>query len=166
MAQTYDAIASYTFGSAASSYTFSSIAASWTDLILVSSVKWNTGGSAGTLTLQFNGDTSTNYSWTYLQGNGTAASSGRGTNSTVIAAGQGASSSGSAFGTGICHIFNYANTTTYKTTLARCDVADNATQVWVSLWRKTPEAITSILVNGPYQFAAGSTLSLYGVKSA
>ena len=166
MAKTYDEIASYTFGSAATSYQFGNIPAAWTDLILVSSVKWNTGGSAGTLTLQFNGDTSTNYSWTYLQGNGTAASSGRGTNSTVIAAGYGGSSSGSTFATGICHIFNYANATTFKTCLARADNADAATQTWVSLWRQTPQPIVSILVNGPYQFAAGSSLSLYGIKAA
>jgi hypothetical protein len=163
MAQTYDAIASYTFGSAASSYTFSSIAASWTDLILVFNCSFAT---ADGLTLQFNTDTSgsgTNYSHTYVGGDGTSAISGRVSNSFGMTMGYVNTSQS----TTIIHIFNYANATTYKTALSR----DNSTTYVLSrvgLWRKTPEAITSIKLFGAngYNFNSGTTMTLYGVKSA
>ena len=83
MAQTYDAIASYTFGSAASSYTFSSIAASWTDLILIGN--WaQDSGTVREMAIRLNGDTGTNYSITELYGNGTSAASYRRSNQTYL----------------------------------------------------------------------------------
>jgi hypothetical protein len=56
---TYVAIAEQTLGTAAASVTFSSIPGTYTDLVLVLSVQ---DASGNTFALQFNGDTSTNYS--------------------------------------------------------------------------------------------------------
>ena len=164
MAQTYDAIASYTFGSAASSYTFSSIAASWTDLILVQSTKF-TSGTQNTLMQVGNGsaDTGSNYSQTYISGNGTSASSGRTTSLTGIYAGN---STDTSFTSTIWHLQNYANASVYKTILHRTNDAGIQALADVGLWRSTSAINTITLTATGSSFVAGSTLSLYGVKSA
>ena len=151
MAQTYDAIASYTFGSAASSYTFSSIAASWTDLILVCSANGNRASNADSLAIRFNSDSGTNYSYTYLLGDYTnTASSGRNTNQTNIFVGNFTSNSVSNnFSSHIIQIMNYNNSTTYKSVIARAGTIagggyDGLFAI-AGLWRST-SAITSILV--------------------
>ena len=159
MAQTYDAIASYTFGSAASSYTFSSLPASWTDLILVISGTCTT--SAQNINLTFNGDTGTNYSRTYLNAV-TSAGSGRDSNQSKIYVAYFGTSQGSC----IINVFNYANSTTYKTVLARNNMDSTALDAKVGLWRSTA-AITSLtLTADSTSMAANTTLTLYGVKSA
>ena len=122
--------------------------------------------------LQFNGDTGTNYSYTRIQGNGTAAASARVANA-----------NGSDFGgqsgvpTGqvnsIANIMNYANTTTSKTYLVRYNDAAFVTEASVNLWRATPAAINQVLIyigydNGTYvdNIASGSTFTLYGISAA
>jgi hypothetical protein len=63
---------------------------------------------------------------------------------------------------------NYANTTTYKTIISRGDSAGFWNIANVALWRKTPEAITSITVfpAGLNNWIAGSTFTLYGITAA
>ena len=170
MAQTYDAIASYTFGSAASSYTFSSIAASWTDLILVINVI--AGSNANYLYAQYNGDTASNYSTTVLTGTGTSAISNRWANRTNFNIDYYATPATTP-GQRTIHIMNYSNTTTYKTAISRADRASGTsysgtagTDAIVGLWRST-SAITSIKITCDNDnFSAGTTMSLYGIKAA
>ena len=74
---TYVPLASTTLSSDTGSVTFSSISSSYTDLVIIMSVQGNTGGTAqgsNTNFLRFNGDTASNYSYTYLSGNGTSLS--------------------------------------------------------------------------------------------
>jgi hypothetical protein len=73
---TYEAIATQTLGSAAASVTFSSIPSTYTDLVLVCNFETSSNAIAGVY-IQFNGDTSTNYSSTNLIGNGSTAESSR-----------------------------------------------------------------------------------------
>jgi hypothetical protein len=62
---------------------------------------------------------------------------------------------------------NYANTTTYKTAISRGSESVNGVMAIVVLWRKTPEAITSILLKpSTGNFDIGSTFTLYGIKAA
>ena len=162
---TYEPIATTTVsGSSASDYTFSSIPGTYTDLVLVCNVQGT--GSDPRIGLQFNSDTGTNYSCTYLLGDGSSASSARASNRNQIdniinipAA--------SAFGNVIYNIQNYANTTTYKTTLFRQNVASLGAGAEVALWRST-SAISTIRVwaitSGA--FNVGSTFTLYGIASA
>lgn len=164
MDKTYEPITTHTLGSTTASVTFSSIPQTYTDLILVCFANYATGAAEGSITLQFNGDTASNYSWLYMAGNGSSTASGGGNNQTVAVGGSGGSSSGSHFGTGIAEIYNYSNTTTYKSVLTRAD-ANNGAQAWCSAWRNT-NAINSILIFGPYSFAANSTFTLYGIKAA
>ena len=168
---TYTPIATTTLGSAAPSVTFSSIAGTYTDLIIIASIKADSTTIA-TPALRFNGDTASNYSATWLYGNGSTASSSRGSNATYLYTGDYVAGVESTnFATFISHIMNYANTTTYKTVLSRnnqVNSSDGETGATVGLWRKTPEAITTILytsTNGA-NYAVGSTFTLYGIAAA
>ena len=165
MAITYEPIATTTLGSAAATVTFSSISGAYTDLVLVINAKANTGGVIG-LMCQFNGDTTgSNYSFTYLNGNGSSASSGRVTSSTLALADLAGSTTSQ--NTVITQINSYSNSNTYKTTLTRGADASSVAQALVGLWRST-SAITQIVVfpNSGIQFASGSTFTLYGIASA
>ena len=153
MAFTYTPIATTTLGSAAASYTFSSIPSTYTDLILVVTAG-NSAGANYSGTIQFNGDTGTNYSYTEVYTSGSSALSYRATNSTLTAA------------PAIIQVQNYSNTTTYKTALARAGTGTSVEMV-VGLWRST-SAINSIKVlsEGATNFIVGSTLTLYGISAA
>jgi hypothetical protein len=166
-ANTYVSIATQTLGSAAASVTFSSIPATYTDLVLVV----NGCGDAGStnMRLRFNSDTASNYSDTWITGDGATATSSRTTSVT--------STIGTPSGTGttlgastiIFNIMNYANATTYKTIINRASTASLGTDGVVSLWRSTT-AINSITIgaNGGFtaNFKAGSVFSLYGILAA
>jgi hypothetical protein len=165
MALTYEPIATQTLGSAAASVTFSTIPGTYTDLVLICNAKM---ASNETLMLRYNSDTATNYSDTYLNGNGTAAASARTTNNTKQDLVYTGSGKNTEFFTVICNILNYTNTTTNKTTLIRSSAANSEATAIVSLWRATPAAITTItlLGNNSSNIASGSTFTLYGIKAA
>lgn len=161
MTTTYDKIATTTVsGSSVANVTFSSISGSYTDLVMIS-VHKNTGG-AGNLKLQFNSDTGSNYSFTYVYGNGSSASSALSSNQDAIIFGQADSTQ---FLVNICNINNYSNSTTNKTTLSRSSDNGNtysSTGAIVGLWRNTG-AITNIKIFGDSNIAIGSTFTLYGI---
>ena len=160
---TYTPIATQTLGSAASSVTFSSISSTYTDLILICQ-NGNTSGSRADIGLRFNGDTGSNYSRTNLLGTGTQALSARFTNETAMNL-LGYPASGEINQT-ITHIMNYSNSTTNKTVLNRLNNLGYETMASVGLWRNTA-AITSVQVLiASNTMPAGSTFTLYGVKSA
>jgi len=172
MPSTYEPISTQTLGSDIATVTFSSIPQTYTDLVLVSNLKHSYVGSAVVQIngLQFNSDTATNYSTTYIQGNGTAASSSRGTSNpgfTIYSS----MASATSFMSQTFHIFNYTNATTYKTILFRSGNADDAgygAVASVGLWRATPAAITRIdfVATSTYVWKTGSTFTLYGIKAA
>jgi hypothetical protein len=165
MPNTYVALRTETLVSAASSVTFSlSGISGYTDLVLVTTHTC-ASGSNNTLSLQFNGDTTNLYSRTFIYGDGSTAGSARGSNETAIYTGF-AGSNSDITQTNI-NIQNYNNATTFKTVLSRSTVPAGQTRATVSLWRKTPEAITSILIfPASGTFAIGSTFSLYGIANA
>lgn len=160
---TYTPIATTTLGSSQSSVTFSSISG-YTDLVLVLSSK---GTVQNYPSLRFNSDSGSNYSRTILSGNGSSASSARGSNETAANINYMAITNSSDFAyVSVTHIMNYSNTTTYKTLITRANNATNGLDAVVNLWRNTA-AITSIdciLNTGSY--AAGSTFTLYGIQAA
>ena len=162
MAITYESIATTTLGSAAASVTFSSISGSYTDLVLVSNGKMS-AGSAVNNKITFNSDTATNYSRTYVYGDGSTALSGRDSSQDNLGFIYWNSTNPS---TTIIQIQNYSNTTTYKTALARTSESGVAA-AYVGLWRST-SAITSITITrgSTNDFASGSTFTLYGIKAA
>ena len=149
--------------SSTSSITFTSIPQGYTDLVLVlGSLTFSSGGNPQ---IQFNGDTTTNYSNTDLYGNGSSAGSTRNSNNNYINVGFSATN-GSATepSTVVVQVMNYSNATTYKTLLGRGNRAGGETQANVGLWRATPAAITSMTV----KVASGSmtgTAALYGIAA-
>jgi hypothetical protein len=165
VSNTYQAIATNTVaGLTTNSITFSSIPATYTDLVLVMSAKMLT--TAADFGIQFNGDTGTNYSQTFLTGNGTNANSYRNSSTNKITPEYNASIRTGDYCVHIVNIQNYSNTTTYKTTLNRANSSTGSDAV-VGLWRNTA-AINSVYVfsdGGPY-FAIGSTFTLYGIQAA
>jgi hypothetical protein len=162
---TYEAIATQTLGSTAATVTFNSIPSTYTDLVLVISAIATTS-VGGDIVIQFNSDTGSNYSGTYLWGNGTSAGSTRGSNATYSLIDYYAEMDTSVANR-IVSIQNYSNTTTFKTFLSRANNAGRGTDAIVGMWRSTA-AITSLLldVTSTNDFAAGSTFSLYGIKAA
>jgi hypothetical protein len=167
MPVTYTPIATQTLTSAASNITFSSISSIYTDLVLVTNVKGPTS-NIESLRLRFNGDSGTNYSVTWMRGDGTSASSGRETSQNVLLVGRVGFQS-EMFSPNIIQIMNYSNTTTNKTCLVRSSAPQtSAGETWtnVGLWRSTA-AITSIVVSlDTSLLAVGSTFTLYGIKAA
>lgn len=163
-ANTYTQIASTTVGTATSTVTFSSIPTTYTDLVLVVNAIETTNRIDATIQVG-NGsvDTGTNYSRTGLSGNGTSASSYRTTNETSFVIDAAGAANGAAFFT--FNLMNYANTTTYKTGLARITAPADYARAVVHLWRSTA-AINIMTITGNYTFKTGSTFNLYGIAAA
>lgn len=159
---TYTPIATQTLGSAAASVTFSSISGAYTDLVLVANGSTSANAAAS---IKFNGDTASNYSRTYIYGDGSTAGSGR------DASGGGSSAKifdfSTSNSTAIINIQNYSNSTTFKTSLSRASQSGVLTAAYVVLWKATPAAITSIdLTTSTGTFSTGTTFTLYGIAAA
>jgi len=155
------ALKTYTIPSTATSYTLDLTGVTgYTDLRLVINGQ---SASVDTAWLRFNGDTTADYSTTYLYGTGSTAASSRDTSTTVgYMAAMWASQA-----TITADILNYSNSTTFKTTLIRQSDAANRVTASVMLWQKsTKEAITSVTVGINAGFAAGTTINLYGIANA
>ena len=167
MPTTYEPIATNTLSSAAVSVTFSSIPATYTDLVLVFNGKSaQTGSSVNGFRCRLNSDTGTNYSNTFLEGNGSAASSFRETGNDFMNISY-ISQTSASLGNVIANFNNYSNTTTYKTIVARGNNPSVITNATVGLWRNTA-AISTILLYRDLtnNIEAGSTFTLYGIKAA
>lgn len=151
-------------GSPVGSVTLSSIPQGYTDLVLVIN---GSASGASDVGLQFNSDTASNYSRTWLSGNGSSAFSGR-ASSVAFAKISAYGNMNTSFNfNAIVNIQNYSNTTTYKTILSRSNNASLGTDAIVNLWRST-SAITSIYVYSPdsQTFSVGTTFTLYGIAAA
>jgi hypothetical protein len=160
MPTTYDPIATQTLVSAASSVTFSSIPSTYTDLVLI--VNSARTASNDSVSLEFNGDTGSNYSRLLMYGTGSSAATFRESNATLIEIGVQDTSNC----TNIFNVINYANTTSNKSVVARANATGVRVSYGIGVWRNT-SAITSIkLATGGSTFIAGSTFTLYGIKAA
>lgn len=165
-------ISTFTADGTATGVQFSNIPQTYTDLIIVQFLRSSRSATTEQFWQRFNNDQNSNYSYTFLQGNGSSASSSLLTNQTVtnrfyIPA---ASSTAGLFGSSIVTIPNYTNTSVNKTAFVQyaCDLnASGFTGLSVGLWRSTA-AITSINVateNGS-NLVSGSIVTLFGVKAA
>ena len=165
---TYEAITTQTLTSTANSITFSSIPGTYTDLVIVAIGQAYTSPSYGNLQLQFNGDSGINYSVTQFRENaGTAATNRSSSASNLLATSfLDWGTANQNVGHSIINIFNYANTTTYKSTISRGNIPPYRTELHTGLWRSTA-AITSILVAvNDTPINIGSIFTLYGIKAA
>jgi hypothetical protein len=160
MTSTYEKIATTTLGSASATVTFSSISGSYTDLRLI--IAGGFAGGLDDLLVRVNSDSGTNYSRTFMYGDGSSAVSGRQSNTNgFYVAGLNGGQSVSKW-----DFMNYSNTTTNKTVLVRSDAANWATFATVALWRSTAAINAMSIANASAgNFNAGTTFTLYGIKA-
>lgn len=170
---TYTMIATQTVtGSSAGTVVFSSIPSTYTDLVMVCHARGVAAVGMEGSAIRFNGDTAANYSQTELKGDGASAASSRNTGDTYIRnidAYVGSTAASGIFGFYELHVMNYANTTTYKTTLGRSSSLYSGAGVAhlaAGLWRSTAaiNSITHVGYNG--NIDVGSTFTLYGISCA
>lgn len=164
MPATYEKIATTTLGSAASSIDFTSIPATYTDLRIVFV---GTAATSVRTSFRFNSDSSTNYSQTFIYGDGSAATSARNTNTNQLFPVTNLSSTIPSMLT--LDIFSYAGST-FKTSLMTGSFDKNGTGTvdrLVGLYRST-SAITTIKIFDLFgdTFAIGTTATLYGILKA
>ena len=174
----YESIATVTVGSGGSStISFTAIPTTYSHLQLRGSIQTNRG-TYGRDEVKFqvgNGsvDTSANYSFHYIAGDGSSAYAGNGTSTSYgWIDGVGDSTSG-VFGAVVLDILDYANTNKYKTmrVLSGSDYngvisgLGDVIYLGSASWRSTSAitAITFLPVDGT-AFTQYSTFALYGVK--
>jgi hypothetical protein len=159
--------------SGASNITFTNIPSTYAHLqvrLLARSTR--TGNNTDYMNVTVNNDTGANYTYHYLQGDGSSAGAGAATSinqaySSYIAS---ADTGTSIFGANILDLLDYANTNKYKTFrfLGGCDRngVDGKVAVMSSAWMNT-NAITSIkFAPSTGSFSQYSQFALYGIKAA
>lgn len=158
---TYEPIYTTTLSSSPVSLDITSIPSSYTDLIVVVD-SYSTVGSGINIQVG-NGsiDTGNNYSFTYMQGNGSTISTGRATNNGGIYC---ADQPTSGRQNTILQFLNYSNTSTDKSIVIRGNSASQSITAVMGLWRST-SAINCIKFNTS-NFAVGSMITVYGIKAA
>jgi hypothetical protein len=174
MASSRFLISSQTLASSAASVTFSAIPATYTDLVLRYSARGTNASAANNLRLQFNSDTSTNYSETFVRGNGSTAASSRSTSAVEFVEGliiSGDSATANTYSNNEIYIPSYT-VSQNKPLSMQAIQEDNSTTgrfyASAGLWRNTA-AITSFLIylsGGSGDIKAGSSFYLYGIKNS
>jgi hypothetical protein len=172
MANTFTKIASVSVGSGgAATIDFTSIPSTYTDLVVKLSARGDAGAISRSVYLTFNSLT-TSYSDRYLQGDGSAASSGSNSGGTTkIYAGECTASTATSntFGNQEIYIPNYAGSSN-KSVSVDAVAETNATTQYMSLVAgllANSAAITSLtLTPGTGNFVQYSTATLYGIKNS
>lgn len=158
MTITYEKIATNTLGSNQSSVTFSSITNAYTDLVIVID---GTSTTSAEMFMRFNSDSSSNYSFMQFYSDGGSRGTDIRNNQTEGRIGSIRTAQNSV----ICNIFNYANTTTFKTSTSRDGTGTVITNTFTNLWRST-SAINTIQFYPPTgQFNSGMVFTIYGIKA-
>jgi hypothetical protein len=168
MPSTYEKIATTTVsGTSTNTVTFSSISSAYTDIFAIASIA-TISGTSSYLDMQFNSDSATNYSATTMYGTGSVTGSANLTARTGIPCGiTDVTNAASTLNTFLVNVMNYSNTTTYKTALCRSEHTSNSiVGASVGMWRNTNAISTITFLFGTGNFRAGSTFTLYGIKSA
>lgn len=160
---TYTPLAKTTASGSQSVITFSSIPSTYTDLVLIVNGALPASSGLYAIGLEFNADaTTSNYSYTRLQGNGTSATSNKASSDTAIGF------IAETASMDVIQIMNYSSTLTYKTTLSRASSTfsgDGRTAAYVSLWRNTA-AINRLDIKSSVNFTSATTFTLYGIAAA
>ena len=174
MPATYTLISSNVLTSSAASVTLSAIPSTYTDLVVRFSARTDQTGSIWSqVWLRFNGSSAANYSYTFVRGNGAAASSSSDLNDVKIVLAQGANavdSTSNTFSSGEIYIPNYAGTAN-KPISGFTAQETNATTAFIAATaglRSVTDAITSVtlLLDSTFQYVSGSSFYLYGIKNS
>jgi hypothetical protein len=169
----FESIATVTVGGGgSSSISFTSIPATYSHLQLRFMARSSRNQNAGYAVISYNSDTSTNYSYhsLYGQGSSVAADAVATSNYQTLIYLPGALRTASVFGVAVVDILDYANTNKYKT-LRVLDGYDSNGAGELAFqsgnWRNT-DAITSITITeyNSNNFIEYSSFALYGIKAA
>ena len=171
MATTYELITNYTVGSGGTSLiSLNPISSAYTDLLLKISIRGTNSSVNGSVSLGFNGtSTTSNWNVVFIEGSGTSVSGGSGT-SGVVGYPPAANATASTFGSVDIYIPNYLSSSLNKTLISDSVGENNGTTAYSNLvtntWNVT-NAITSIeITNGVGNIAQYSTAYLYGIKNS
>lgn len=164
-------IATTTLGSTTANITFSSIPQDYKHLQIRYFARTNRAAVGEDLAITFNADGANNYSWHYMDGNGSGATSGNGyTTSRMLVPGTpAASGTASTFGSAIVDILDYTNTNKYKTIkcIGGYDANGNGSVLLTSGCWQSSSAITSLTFS-PFtytnSFVQYTSAALYGIK--
>jgi hypothetical protein len=171
---TYVPIASQVLASAQSNIVFSNISPDYTDLVVHASGKGT--GSGVQFNIYVNGDTGNNYSSSYLWDDG--GSAGRGSRDVnrnhmdISGVFDGTTSDANSFGPIQIHFNNYASNYNYKTAIAQSIMSSSAgagidyVNFYTSTWYNTAPITSLTFYNNSSNLAAGTTVTLYGIKEA
>jgi len=169
----YDSIATASPSAGTSYVDFTSIPSTYTHLqirVIARSNDGSSGNNSG-LYARFNSDSGSNYAFHFLSGNGSAASAAAVTSQTemfVNGANPRGGDTSNTYSANVIDILDYANTNKYKTVRALTGDDLNGSgivRLFSGLWMST-SAITSIRLTLENNFAANSSLALYGIKGA
>ena len=171
MANTYTLISSNVLSSSAASVTFSAIPSTYTDLVLRASTRGSTASVGIQIRTRANNSSSAVYSYTMLQGTGSATSSGRlsSTTSLTEAWTAGASATANTFGSWELYIPSY--TASQSKPMSSFSVSENnATEAYVSAAAYLFADNTAIselnIIRPSGTFDIGSSFYLYGIKNS
>jgi hypothetical protein len=167
---TYTLIESQVLGSTTASVTFSAIPATYTDLVVRASVRSDRANTQDDVRITFN-STTTNYSYTYLRGSASAATSSNAADPYAwfgnIPA---ATATSNTFGNGELYIPSYTASQN-KPSSAIMAMENNVTSpVYLTgvanLWSNSAAISTIYLYLGFGSFVSGSSFYLYGIKNS
>lgn len=169
MAITYTPLGTLSSTGSTATFSFTSIPGTYTDLVLVCSLRSSYSISTHDTLIRVNGSTSTLYSRTKMEGDGSSGGGSQNVTQTGFYSGQvqGASSTAGYFSTQVINLMDYSSSANYKTFLSRNNTSTNWVSSIVGLWRST-SAITQIdILNADgANWVSGSTATLYGIKAA
>jgi hypothetical protein len=170
MPSTYTLIKGETLASSAASYTFTAIPSTFTDLVLRISERQTAAGLTNFTNFTYNSSGGTAYSRTYINGTGSAATSGSNSNQAFLRYyTNGDDTTANTFNSTEIYIPNYT-VSQNKPCSIFAPTETNAVaiemQVVAGLWRDTT-AISSIQITPVSgNLAAGSSYYLYGIKNS
>jgi hypothetical protein len=169
MPSTYTLIKGETLASSAASYTFTAIPSTFTDLVVRVSDRIGSTTS-NYINIIFNSDSASNYSRTYLQGNGASALSGQDSSvartryETDISI-----NTANTFASTEIYIPNYTVSQNKPLSLSNA-WETNVTTAGIfgtaSLWRNTSSINSITLTPQTSTFVSGSSFYLYGIKNS
>jgi len=165
----FESIQTITAGSAVASIEFTSIPQTYTHL-QIRGIGRSTNTGSDEIQVQFNSDTTTNYSTHQIYGDGSGVGTSAAATSNIMYGTYTVGTNGltNNFGAGIIEILDYANTDKYKTIRNFGGYDDNGSGyvlVRSGNWRST-SAVTSIkLFITTFNLAQYSSFALYGVKA-
>lgn len=170
LAGDYDAIDFVTVPSGGvASITFTGIPGNYKHLQIRGVSRTTDSVTDGNTNMQFNGDTSANYSGHYFFGNGAGPAAGGGGGATAMDTIRltGANSTASTFGAGVIDILDYSSTTKNKTVYTNGGNEQNGTNLFINFsgaWASLTPVVSITMKPSSGSFAQHSSFALYGVK--